>query len=107
MNGLGQGTRLFLNDGRGRFVESTESGLQRGTGSRSLALADVDGDGDLDVYVTNYRATTVRDAPIPVKVRRAGGRWEVPPEHRERFVVEAGAGDTVALLEWGKWTGCT
>jgi hypothetical protein len=88
VNGLGAGTRCFLNRGGGRFEEPKVTGLERSTGSRSLALADVDGDGDLDVYVTNYRATTVRDSPIPVRVRRVGGRWEVPVEHRDRFIAE-------------------
>jgi len=29
----------------------------------SLTLADIDGDGDLDLYIANYRATTIRDMP--------------------------------------------
>jgi hypothetical protein len=64
VNGIARGTRLFLNDGRGRFVEATAtSGLRGGSGAASLALADVDGDGDLDLYVVNYRNTTMRDEP--------------------------------------------
>src|SRR5439155_11678669 len=46
VNGLGTGTRLFLNDGHGRFVEKTDAGLLGESGARSLALADIDGDGD-------------------------------------------------------------
>jgi hypothetical protein len=51
----GGGVRCFLNDGKGRFHESTaEAGLATNTGSLSLALADVDGNGTLDLYVANF-----------------------------------------------------
>ncbi len=58
------GPRLYLNNGSGRFKEHTaESGLSAGPGSMSMAFADVNGDGYLDYYVTNYRASTLRDMP--------------------------------------------
>src|SRR2546423_14710678 len=37
---LGGGVRLFLNDGKGHFTESKNSGLIRKFGSTSMALAD-------------------------------------------------------------------
>src|SRR5437016_903761 len=64
VNGIGRGTRLFLNDGRGRFSEATTgSGLHSARASASMALADIDGDGLLDLYVVNYRNDTMRDMP--------------------------------------------
>src|SRR5439155_26274687 len=42
VNSLGGGTRLFLNDGKGHFTESINSGLVRRFGSTSMALADCD-----------------------------------------------------------------
>ncbi len=62
VNGIGRGTRLFVNEGSGRFREGTAAaGLSSRSSGTSLALADVDGDGDLDLYVANYRADSIQD----------------------------------------------
>ncbi len=62
--GLGTGVRLFVNDGKGVFTDQTiAAGLQSKAGSTSIALADVEGDGDIDLYVVNYRPTTLKDVP--------------------------------------------
>jgi enediyne biosynthesis protein E4 len=64
INSLGQGTLCFLNDGRGRFAPSpTVPILNRSQCGSSLALADVDGNGTLDLYIANYRTSTIRDQP--------------------------------------------
>ncbi len=63
VNWLGGGTRLFLNDGKGRFTEAANCGLIRKFGSTSLALADVDGNGTLDLYVANFAAVKIEDRP--------------------------------------------
>jgi len=60
VNAIGEGTRLFLNDGKGGFSLQPQNGLESKGGATSLAVADADGDGDLDLYVTNYRTTTIR-----------------------------------------------
>jgi hypothetical protein len=109
VNGFGRGTRLWLNDGKGRFQERTdEAGLRSRTGATSLALADVDGDGDLDLYVCNFRPDTVMDQPgVKFGLRNIGGRPVViamdgrpttAPDLTNRF--EVGAGGQV--VEYGE-----
>src|SRR5439155_954255 len=53
VNGIGVGTRLFLNDGHGVFSEMVNSGLSRRYGATTSTLADIDGDGAPDLYVCN------------------------------------------------------
>ncbi len=76
VNSLGHGTRIFQNDGHGRFLEVTaQSGVATNTGSMSMALADIDADGDLDLYIANFRTTTIRDRPTAqLKVQMVQGR---------------------------------
>ncbi len=62
VNSVGQGTRIFLNDGQARFTEATPR-LNEKLGGMSMALADIEGDGDLDLYIANYRTVTLRDQP--------------------------------------------
>ncbi len=103
VNGIGVGTRLFLNDGHGHFTESLDSGLKRQGGSTSLSLADVDGDGDLDLFVANYRSNTYKDRPAGVErsVRRVGDQWAVTPA--DRFDARPTArGDGVIVVELGE-----
>ena len=102
VTGIGAGARLFLNDGRGRFTESTASGLDRTLGSTSMGLADFDGDGDLDLYVVNYRATTLKDSPpgvIPT-ARMVDGKIVVTPA--DRFMALAAKSGGVTTIELGE-----
>ena len=98
VTGLGSGTRLFVNDGKGRFAEKTdEAGLRSTMGSMSMALADIEGDGDLDLYVVNYRPDTLKDIPnAKFKVEYVRGQPVITqlngipttrPEFTNRFVL--------------------
>ena len=106
VNGIGAGTRLFINDGKGVFGERKDSGLLRQGGSHSLALADADGDGDLDLYVTNYRTTTWHDRPVGETrdVKIIEGKPVVKPAERwKAFLTQPSGG--ITLIELGEVDG--
>ena len=75
VNALGGGTRLFRNDGNLTFTETTkDAGLASNAGSMSLTLADIENDGDLDIYVSNFHPTTIKDRPnTKIRVRMVNG----------------------------------
>ena len=78
VNGIAVGTRLFLNDGKGKLTEAKDSGLSRTASATSLALADIDGDGDLDLYCTHYiDEMHLFDPTTRFSVMKRDGRWVV------------------------------
>jgi hypothetical protein len=95
VNGLGTGTRLFLNDGKGHFHE-LEGGLIHKFAATTLALADVDGDGYLDLYVANYRTTTIRTTGLAML--RLNGKLAIRPEDKDDYELS----DQGLILESGE-----
>jgi len=78
VNGISAGTRLFLNDGKGKWTEVKDSGLSRTASATSLALADIDGDGDLDLYCTHYiDVMHLFDPTTRFSLIKRDGRWLV------------------------------
>jgi len=97
VNSIGGGTRLFLNDGSGRFAERRDSGLLRRHGATSMALGDLDGDGLPDLYVANYRSSTIMDEPGTrftlgtrdgrMVVTKVNGQPVTNPDYVDRFAI--------------------
>ncbi len=105
---LGGPNAVFMNDGAGRFTETTEtSGLSSHAGSTSMALADTDGDGDLDLYVTNYKRIALRDSLPPERiawervVKKEGDTYVIAPEFRDEYFIEV-HGTKVFRFEYGE-----
>lgn len=78
VNGIAAGTRLFLNDGKGRWTEVKDAGFSRTASATSMALADMDGDGDLDLYCTHYiDVMHLFDPTTRFAMAKRDGRWMV------------------------------
>ncbi|MGZ8919814.1 MAG: FG-GAP-like repeat-containing protein, partial [Limisphaerales bacterium] len=99
VNSIGGGTRLFINDGKGKFTESIGGRLTRRFASMSMALADVDRDGDLDFYVANYRTLVANDELPRVKVEARVQNGQVTLNPPGRFVALPAKGGNVEVLE--------
>src|SRR5262249_20218592 len=93
---LGEGTRVFLNDGSGHFHDAQLKELEANTGSMSLALGDVNGDGWLDLYVANYGENTIRTG-MRITTRVVGGKEQVVGRYRNRLKIIEGH-----LIEYGE-----
>jgi hypothetical protein len=86
---------IFLNDGKARFTEHRDLGLDTvGRGSTSITMADVNGDGRLALFITNYKPYSVEDTIPPQQrafsqmVREVGPKkYEIVPEHQKDYKI--------------------
>lgn len=104
----GKGARHFVNDGRGRFNWNKDSGLMGRFTPSTFALADIDLDGDLDLYVANYRSSTIRSTGF--SLLNVNGKRMILPEDRDSLqitpdgkVIELGEPDILYLNNNGRF----
>jgi hypothetical protein len=94
---LGDGVRVFRNDGAGLFRDVTAQSVPASPGgATTMALADIDGNGTLDLYVASYRAGDIRDR-ARIDMQFVNGRPVVPPHLRDRLAI-----GPRGLLEFGE-----
>jgi hypothetical protein len=84
---------VFLNDGKARFTERHDLGLDTvGRGATTITMADVQGDGRLSLFIANYKPYNVDDT-IPPQLRAFNQmvrevrpkQYEIVPEHRTDY----------------------
>ena len=102
VNSIGGGTRIYHNDGTGKFSADAKSKLIPQFGATSIAIADINNDGDLDFYTTNYRTTTIRDGldGVSAEIERINGKIVVTPE--ERFKARQVPSGGISVIERGE-----
>ena len=77
VNTMGNGTRVFFNDGHGRFSEAPFV-LNGNSAGMSLAMADVDGDGWVDLFIANHRTSSLMDVPnARVTFKKVDGKLQL------------------------------
>jgi hypothetical protein len=116
VNSVGQGTRIFFNDGKAHFT--LRQVVNAGHGGMTIAAGDLNGDGYLDLYIANYRTLGLMDIPnARATLKKVNGKTVVetfegkPATHAEvtnRFVVgprgnveEQGEADLILLSDKG------
>lgn len=84
---------LYLNDGKGHFTLSKNSGLGLARGSTTMTLADVDGDGDLDLYIVRYKEKAAnkifdqRQLKLRNIAKKEGDSLVVRPPFDQHYIV--------------------
>lgn len=96
-------TRVFLNDGRGRFTRVADPGLMPHGGGSSIGVADANGDGLPDLYIAHYADLSILRSGGAIPMRMVEGQAQPTGPHARRLrivdgrLVELGEPDQLCL----------
>lgn len=83
-------TRVFLNDGTGRFTRVDAPGLGTQPGGSSIGVADANGDGLPDLYLAHYADLSILRSGGAIPLRLVEGQPQPTGPHARRLRVVDG-----------------
>jgi len=96
-------TRVFLNDGKGRFTRVADPGFLPHAGGSSIGVADANGDGLPDLYIAHYADLSILRSGGAIPMRMVEGQAQPTGPHARRLrivegrLVELGEPDQLCL----------
>ncbi|WP_026945184.1 VCBS repeat-containing protein [Algoriphagus marincola] len=103
LNALDLADRLYLNDGKGNFTKSENSGLQSLRGSSSVVVPiDINEDGAMDLFIGDRLVPFVYGAPASshIWINDGSGRFTEQTQNYAPELLEIGMVTDAAKLDW-------
>ncbi|WP_288370647.1 VCBS repeat-containing protein [uncultured Algoriphagus sp.] len=103
LNALDLADRLYLNDGKGNFTKSENSGLQSLRGSSSVVVPiDINEDGAMDLFVGDRLVPFVYGAPASshIWINDGNGQFTEQTQNYAPELLEIGMVTDAAKLDW-------
>ncbi|MBY5952244.1 VCBS repeat-containing protein [Algoriphagus marincola] len=103
LNALDLADRLYLNDGKGNFTKSENSGLQSLRGSSSVVVPiDINEDGAMDLFIGDRLVPFVYGAPASshIWINDGKGQFTEQTQNYAPELLEIGMVTDAAKLDW-------
>lgn len=103
LNALDLADRLYLNDGKGNFTKSENSGLQSLRGSSSVVVPiDINEDGAMDLFIGDRLVPFVYGAPASshIWINDGNGQFTEQTQNYAPELLEIGMVTDAAKLDW-------